>query len=161
MTDLEAENKRLRQWVTDLQSGYWVNCVYCGHRYGPAEDTPVSQAEVLKAHIEQCPEHPMSALKHELEKYAGWAPDQFARVLEDHRKLYGLYLEADSRRTQAERELGEERARLDWYLAHEGHYGAFCSYYIPKFPGGDDDPDQEQATSEEWRAAIDAARGNG
>lgn len=57
----------LKQWVADLQSGMFVNCVYCGHRYGPAGSTPVAMADVLKAHIEQCPEHPMSRLKAELE----------------------------------------------------------------------------------------------
>jgi len=60
------EIKRLKQWVNDLQSGMYVNCVYCGHRYGPEKDTPVSMADVLKAHIEQCPEHPMSKLKQQL-----------------------------------------------------------------------------------------------
>lgn len=55
----------LEQWVADLQSGMYVNCVYCGHRYGPNEDTPVSMADVLKEHVEACPEHPMSKLKEE------------------------------------------------------------------------------------------------
>ena len=64
--NLEADNKRLRQWVNDLQSGMYVNCVYCGHRYGPSENTPVSMADVLKEHIEHCPEHPMSKLKAQL-----------------------------------------------------------------------------------------------
>ncbi len=41
----------------------YVNCVYCGHRYGPAKDTPVSMADVLKKHIENCSKHPMSKLK--------------------------------------------------------------------------------------------------
>jgi hypothetical protein len=59
--DLE-ESKRLRQWIADLQSGMFVNCAYCGHQYGPRASTPTSQADVLKAHIAQCPEHPMSAL---------------------------------------------------------------------------------------------------
>jgi hypothetical protein len=58
--------ERLRQHVADLQSGMWINCVYCGHRYGPGETTPVSMADALKAHIETCPEHPMSALRAEL-----------------------------------------------------------------------------------------------
>jgi len=58
----EAESERLRQWVSDCQSGMYINCVYCGHRYGPKEDTPVAMADVLKEHIEQCPEHPMSHL---------------------------------------------------------------------------------------------------
>lgn len=47
----------------DLQSKMYVNCIYCGHRYGPDPDTPVAIAEVLKQHIEECPSHPMSLLK--------------------------------------------------------------------------------------------------
>ena len=66
---IEAELARQKQWVKDLQSGMYVNCVYCGHRYGPADKVPVSMADVLKQHIEQCPEHPMSKLKAELEFY--------------------------------------------------------------------------------------------
>ena len=61
----QGEIKRLQQWVNDLQSGMYINCVYCGHRYGPERDTPVSMADILKEHIEQCPKHPMSALKQE------------------------------------------------------------------------------------------------
>lgn len=57
------EIERLKAWVADLQSGMYVNCVYCGHRYGPGETTPVSMADALKAHIETCPEHPMSAMR--------------------------------------------------------------------------------------------------
>ena len=60
---LEKENARLRVWVSDLLSGMYVNCVYCGHRYGPAKDTPVAMADVLKAHIEVCPEHPLSIIR--------------------------------------------------------------------------------------------------
>src|SRR6202035_247283 len=63
---LVAENRRLLAWVADLQSGMYVNCVYCGHRYGPSETTPVSMADALKAHIEVCPEHPMSVLREAL-----------------------------------------------------------------------------------------------
>lgn len=62
----EAERARLEQWVHDLQSGMYVNCVYCGHRYGPGETTPVSMADALKAHIEQCPHHPMYKLAAQL-----------------------------------------------------------------------------------------------
>lgn len=67
-----AEKKiaRLRQWVADLQQGCYVNCVYCGHRYGPDDVTPTSavgaapsMAEALKRHVESCPEHPMAKLK--------------------------------------------------------------------------------------------------
>ena len=60
---LRADNEEMAQWVRDLQSGMYVNCVYCGHRYGPGETTPVSMADALKAHVEQCPKHPMSALR--------------------------------------------------------------------------------------------------
>lgn len=57
------EIDRLRNWIADLQSGMYINCVYCGHRYGPGESTPATMAEALKAHIEICPDHPMSSLK--------------------------------------------------------------------------------------------------
>lgn len=62
-----AEIARLKGWVGDLQSGMYVNCVYCGHRFGPGETTPVSMADALKEHVERCPEHPMSQLRAELE----------------------------------------------------------------------------------------------
>ena len=67
---LVHEIERLQAWVADLQSGMHVNCVYCGHRYGPKKDTPVAMADVLKAHIEQCPQHPMSKLKAERDDLA-------------------------------------------------------------------------------------------
>lgn len=62
---LADEVTRLRAWVSDCQSGMYISCVYCGHRYGPREDTPVAMADVLKEHIEQCPEHPLSHAKAE------------------------------------------------------------------------------------------------
>ena len=64
--ELHDEVAGLKQWVNDLQGGMFVNCVYCGHRYGPQKDTPVSMAEVLKQHIEVCSKHPMAQLKKEL-----------------------------------------------------------------------------------------------
>lgn len=67
---LNGEVERYQQWVRELQSGMTVNCVYCGHSYGPAEETPVSMADVLKEHIEHCPEHPMAKLKVENERLA-------------------------------------------------------------------------------------------
>lgn len=69
--ELRFKVGRLEQWVDDLQSGMFVNCVYCGHRYGPKDDVPSSMADVLKEHIEQCSEHPMSALKKENEVLKG------------------------------------------------------------------------------------------
>lgn len=55
----------LQQWVNDLQAGMYINCVYCGHRYGPDDEVPAAMADVLREHVEQCPKHPMSALKTE------------------------------------------------------------------------------------------------
>ena len=70
---LRAENimshrreQRLSDWVNDLQAGMYINCVYCGHRYGPDNKVPATMADVLKEHIEQCPEHPLSKVKAEL-----------------------------------------------------------------------------------------------
>lgn len=61
--ELEADNARLKSWVSDCQAGMYINCVYCGHRYGSDTEIPSSMADVLKEHIEQCPKHPMSKLK--------------------------------------------------------------------------------------------------
>ncbi len=58
---LQDEVESLRQWVDDLQADCYINCVYCGHRYGPDDEVPASMADVLKEHVEQCPEHPLSA----------------------------------------------------------------------------------------------------
>lgn len=60
---LERENERLEKWVGDLQSGMYVNCVYCGHRYGPEDSTSVSMADALREHVEQCVHHPMFRLR--------------------------------------------------------------------------------------------------
>ena len=60
---LVAEVTDLQAWVDDLMSQMYVNCVYCGHRYGPRDEVPASMADVLKQHVEQCPKHPMSQLK--------------------------------------------------------------------------------------------------
>ena len=61
----KTEIKRLQDQVNDLHSGMYINCVYCGHRYGPQDKVPASMADVLKKHVEQCPKHPMSELKAE------------------------------------------------------------------------------------------------
>ena len=56
----KARLEQLQAWVNDLQSGMYVNCVYCGHRYGPLDaPTPVSMADTLASHIEKCPAHPL------------------------------------------------------------------------------------------------------
>jgi len=56
---LRRENERLRQWVNDLQSGMYINCVYCGFRYGPDDEVAATMQESLHDHIAECPEHPL------------------------------------------------------------------------------------------------------
>jgi hypothetical protein len=58
---LEWQLERYKQWAADLQSGLYVNCVYCGHRYPPS-NTP-NVADALKRHIAHCEEHPMSGMR--------------------------------------------------------------------------------------------------
>lgn len=60
---------RLRKWVTELQAGMTVNCVYCGHSYGPDPGTPIAMAEILRQHIEKCPEHPLSKALQQIDIY--------------------------------------------------------------------------------------------
>lgn len=89
ITKLADTLARHRRWIADLQAGTYVTCVYCGHQYGPGETTPVAMADALKAHVAQCPEHPMSALGdaataafHALKSYefGNTAPDLAAGV---------------------------------------------------------------------------------
>jgi plasmid maintenance system antidote protein VapI len=61
--ELHSHILELQQWINDLQAGCYINCVYCGHRYGPNDEVPGSMADVLKEHIEKCPKHPMSILR--------------------------------------------------------------------------------------------------
>jgi len=127
------EIERLTAWVSDLQSGLYVNCVYCGHRYGPGETTPVSMADALKAHIEQCPKHPMSALKQRAEAAEARLGEATARIETDARLIASLEAEKqqaiwyENAEHSAEKELLEARVRelevdcairldsLDWY----------------------------------------------
>lgn len=67
-TASRVEIARLTQWVSDLQSAMYVNCVYCGHRYGPDGETPVAMADVLTQHVAACPSHPLAAANDEIVK---------------------------------------------------------------------------------------------
>ena len=91
MKQLRARLAELEGWVDDLQSGMYINCVYCGHRYGPEDKVPASMSEVLKKHVEQCPKHPMSALKSrlaELEEAHRWIPVE-ERLPEGEMRILG------------------------------------------------------------------------
>ena len=87
---LSEENTRLKQWVSDLQASCYVNCVYCGHRYGPDDEVPVAMAEALRQHIAQCPEHPLSkekaALKATTDAYE-WLREEMDRLRDDSKRL--------------------------------------------------------------------------
>jgi len=63
---LEEDNKKLVQWVADLQSGLYINCVYCGHRYPPG--TPDVRDNILYEHIKICPKHPLAHALAEIER---------------------------------------------------------------------------------------------
>ncbi len=62
------EIKELNNWINDLQAGMYVNCVYCGYRYGSDSEVPASMADVLKEHIEKCPKHPLFKANQELKR---------------------------------------------------------------------------------------------
>jgi hypothetical protein len=62
---LVAEIDRLNRWVADCQSGMYINCVYCGHRYPPG--TPDVRDKVLYEHIRRCPKHPLQKALEEIE----------------------------------------------------------------------------------------------
>ena len=98
---LHTENKQLRRWVNDLQSGMYINCVYCGHRYGPQADTPQSMADILKQHIEQCPKHPASALKAEIERLRAQLDEvrQAAEVGLENVRILAAETDGESRET--------------------------------------------------------------
>lgn len=58
---LAEDWKRLNKWVDDLQAGMSINCVYCGHNYGPDDgDHLNTMREALHAHVAKCPKHPLS-----------------------------------------------------------------------------------------------------
>jgi hypothetical protein len=94
---LREENARLKQWISDCQAGMYINCVYCGHRYGPDPGTPVAMADILKAHIAECPAHPMSDLL-KISTCCYWA---FCQLLEKEEGLAGKQLYALRRKVSA------------------------------------------------------------
>jgi hypothetical protein len=88
---------RLRAQVADLQSGMFINCVYCGHRYGPAETMAANipeggstVAEELRSHIARCPEHPMSTLRWALEVIMDLDKGEMAQIAREALLQAGL-----------------------------------------------------------------------
>jgi len=64
--DLQDEVSTLMQWVGDLQTGLYVNCIYCGHRYPP--ETPDVRDQALYNHIKECQHHPLSKALAQIEE---------------------------------------------------------------------------------------------
>ena len=131
---LEAENIKLHAWVSDLQGGMAVNCVYCGHCYGPTENTPVSRADLLKAHVEFCPGHPMAALKNRLAgleaEYKGFrdsAADTYKRLADERQKL-------ETALRACTTEEGPDQVTLTWARKLVGYYDVDDSDHEPTTP---------------------------
>ena len=115
--NLERENASLVQWVHDLQAGMSINCVYCGKKYGPDDEVPSTMADVLKEHVEQCPKHPMSALRREGDELRAQIrvlrPDPTVRWRPDMTGKAYAYL------CEVEDELKRVKKQRD-HLQHEG-----------------------------------------
>lgn len=75
---------RLKKWIDDLQSGMYINCVYCGHRYGPKDKVATSMQDALKLHIASCPEHPMHQVLAVLKAGRGLVESAFANISAIH-----------------------------------------------------------------------------
>lgn len=73
--------ERLKKWIDDLQSGMYINCVYCGHRYGPKDQVPTSMADALKLHIASCPQHPMHQVLAVLKSGRALVSSAFAHIV--------------------------------------------------------------------------------
>ena len=97
LSELISEIVQLQNWVNDLQVGMYINCVYCGHRYGPDTEVPASMADVLKEHIEKCLKHPLFQAKKEIEQLKKENEWLLERCAEDKTKV-SLYLTSEYRK---------------------------------------------------------------
>ncbi len=105
---------RLRQWIDDLQSDMYINCVYCGHRYGPNDEVPSTMADILKEHIEQCSKHPMAKMKRRLD-----VAQRKARIVcEIVESVENRCMAADGPVTPTLQEMSEEELRELWQAAN-------------------------------------------
>lgn len=53
---------KLEQWIDDLSSHMYINCVYCGHRFCKQSESGQHPVKKLTEHMEHCSKHPMSKL---------------------------------------------------------------------------------------------------
>jgi hypothetical protein len=160
--DLKKENKRLEAWIDDLQSGMYINCVYCGHRYGPDDDVKIPMRGQLEKHIEQCPKHPLSkakaelsTLRSELEKAKSDIVFMVNKAADNHlegyRELGRRAAEAENKRDRlraANRELVEV---CKAWIEFQCHYQIATS---DKFPGNEHWQQEAMAVVEKTMVAI-------
>ena len=113
--------EELEQWVDDLQSGMYINCVYCGHRYGPNSVGKTTMRKALGKHISKCPKHPLSAAKAEItvlkESVESWK--------REYRLINAAQIAAEERVKELEAENKRLRKILSLALPHEDgdYYG--------------------------------------
>lgn len=92
---LESDRMELQSWVNDLQAGMYINCVYCGHRYGPDDEVPASMADILKEHIEKCPKHPLFDAKQKIERLQNVIKQKDKELYDIKMGLLTIYKAAD------------------------------------------------------------------
>lgn len=90
----DVEIEQLQAWVDDLQSGMFVNCVYCGYRYGPEQTTALTMREALYQHIAKCPKHPLSKANAEIEQLQEAKSNSDAMCEQLHGELVSTFGEA-------------------------------------------------------------------
>lgn len=108
MRDLKVEKERVEQlekklkseilrydaWIEDILSEKYVNCAYCGHRYGKENDS--ANMEAVRKHVENCSKHPMAKEKERADKAEALARE-LVELLKEADNLIGLasYLISD------------------------------------------------------------------
>lgn len=128
LEDCVAAIEKREKWIADLQSGMYVNCIYCGHRYGPSTDTPTSMADVLKAHAEQCAAHPLAEASKTIEHLSELLLD-----IKEEKRALGEQALADGRIRGLEEAAKWIDQLRDDYIAEHGSCDPETG--VTEFPG--------------------------
>jgi hypothetical protein len=108
------EIERLEKWIDDLQSGMYINCVYCGHRYPPG--TNAIKRKVLHEHIKICPKHPLSKAEiriKELEEENKVLEKEVDRLQEVFQVLNEAHIKAETKIKELHQDLDREMTYKD------------------------------------------------
>jgi hypothetical protein len=120
---LTTENQQLEAWIDDLQSGMYINCVYCGHRYGPNKGNHrVTMRKALETHIAECPKHPLAMARNRIKELT-------AERDADRRREYGYSQQTVDALTKERDKLEVENKRL------REQYNSLIFEVSYKFPG--------------------------